>query len=267
MRFDPNGIVMNAAGTVKTIDDVEHLLATPIGTIVVGSITMDQRDGNPGLPYRCSGVASVNSYGLPNPGLEYYKEWLPEMVARAHDASKRLVLSVAGFNEIEWVDLCSMAVEAGVDAIELNFGCPNVDYHAIWSFHPDAMRRIVVNVLDVVGGTAVGVKLSPYSNPQTILHVYEACLQDIAYIASSNTFPNSFLKNTLGGMGGRALKPIAVGQIRQFRDIVDSDIVLIGVGGVCLPEDVEDYQDAGACAVQVATEFIEYGRQIFEELV
>ena len=71
-------IITNAAGMVKTPDDVADLLrAETLTHVTVGSITVDKRDGNPEPTFWTApdGSYSLNSRGLPCLGLGHYKNY------------------------------------------------------------------------------------------------------------------------------------------------------------------------------------------------
>ena len=119
--------VMNAACSVaKTIGDITALAETKIGVVTVGSITVLPRSGNPEPRWFSGDLYALNSFGMPNEGLESYRDSLPAMVAIVHQANKILSLSIAGFSIQDYVALAELANTSGVDLIELNLGCPNV---------------------------------------------------------------------------------------------------------------------------------------------
>ena len=121
--------LMNGAGTCKLIDGdmgVKTLVRSATSAIVVGSITLEPRPGNSGDVFFVNNGFSLNSMGLPNPGADYYRKNLPEMVKLAHQARKPLFVSVAGFTHEEYADLTVLAFDGGADLVELNLACPNV---------------------------------------------------------------------------------------------------------------------------------------------
>lgn len=71
--------IMNAAGPeCKKLEDVESLARSSVAAVMVGSITLEERPGNPGNVYWQSPTGfSLNSLGLPCPNVEYYKHNLP----------------------------------------------------------------------------------------------------------------------------------------------------------------------------------------------
>lgn len=261
--------IMNAGGTCKTLEDVLKFVRSSVSAVVVGSITLDPRPGNDGTVYYIGPGWSLNSLGMPNKGRDYYVRQLKTMVAAAHNAEKVFILNTAGFTVQDYAALTQIAVEAGVDCVELNFGCPNVKdkgvLHRIASFDPSFMKAVLTAVFDVAGSVGVSVKLSPYSDPLFLVSVAQLLSEfDLCYVATSNTFPNAFALNPngkseitpgLAGLSGAALKPIALGQVLQFRQKLPARIAVVGVGGVETGRDVLDYLTVGATAVQASTKF------------
>lgn len=262
--------LMNAAGTCKTLEDVEKFARSAVSAIVVGSVTLEGRMGNEGNVFWPGPMYSQNALGMPNRGRDYYREVLPRMVDAAHAAGKALILSVAGFSHIEYGELALLAHEGGVDCIELNLGCPNVwndgEQKKIASFDPFGIAAIMAEVeRKVPDSRPVGVKLSPYSDPGMLGEVAET-LKDlpIRYVATCNTFPNSLVLGENGkpvidigfaGLSGPVMKPVGLGQVRQLRELLPDTIQLVGVGGITKGRDIWEYQQVGASSVQAATAY------------
>lgn len=280
--------VMNAAGVCKHLQGetgVEILSSSATAAIMVGSMTVLPRDGNTGNVYYYSGNYSLNSLGLPNPGSTWYSDNLSEMKRLATAAGKSLWLSVAGFNPKEFAALAKIAADAGVDGIELNLGCPNVwdggTQKRIACFEPLLVETILDLVIQYIGSDiAVIVKVSPYSDPVLLGEVAGVLSESrlVKGVTTMNTFPNGFatisrnrpaisVGNGYAGLAGPAVKAIGLGQVMQFRERLPSSIAVIGVGGIRTGKDVQDYLDAGATMVQVATALLERGPNIFSQVL
>lgn len=287
--------LMNAAGTCKVKEVVERLARSATSAIMLGSITVEPRTGNTGTTYvslTTSRSSSLNSLGLPNPGLAYLEEYLPEMVEIAHSAEKPLFVSVAGFSPAEYRVLLTTAFDKGADLVELNLGCPNIwesgSQHRIPSFSPVGVAEIMHEIQRagrLIGPKPVLVKLSPFSDP-TLLPIIVRTITLCPYITgftSTNTFPNALAfddeyhepslsaAHGLGGYGGAALKPIGLGQVYQLRKALSSlacdSYSIIGVGGIMNGTDIWEYIRAGAHAVQVATAYCNEEEAVFERLL
>lgn len=278
--------VMNAACSVaKSFEDLDAMLATNAGAVLIGSITPEKRDGNPdpkwfdgnGMPF------ALNSFGMPNNGQEWYREHLPEMVSKAHTANRPLFLSVAGFSIENYIGLAKIAKNTGVDLVEFNFGCPNTAEagrpNPIFSFDLEVLEQTCKEVEIILDGVPYTVKLSPYSNPNELQRTAAMIAKTkAAGVVASNTFPNGFWQdnagnpvigpnNGLAGISGEAMLAINLGQVRQFRSALPESIAVIGVGGVTKAEHVAQYCHAGAILVQVATHIVRSGHAAINELI
>jgi dihydroorotate dehydrogenase (fumarate) len=278
--------VMNAACSVaKSAEDLEAMLATQAGAVLIGSITPESRDGNP-EPRWFAGDGlgfALNSFGMPNNGREWYREHLPGFVKKAHAAGKPLFLSVAGFSVADYVSMAKLAKETGVDCVEFNFGCPNTAeagrQNPIFSFDLEVLEQTCQEVEAVLEGVPYTVKLSPFSNPAELNRTAAMIAKTkAAGVVTSNTFPNAYWQTAdgkpvikpnggLAGASGEAMLAIGVGQVRQFRTALPESIAVIGVGGVSKPEHVKQYLDAGASFVQVATHIVRNGHAAINDAI
>lgn len=279
---------MNGAGSCKSLEGpegVERLVHSATAAIMVGSFTWEKREGNTGNTYWSDELLSLNSRGLPNPGSPYYRQNLPRMVAVAHASNKALFASVAGFTPLEYALLTELAFQGGADLTELNAGCPNIwkgkEQKRIACFDLQMLSEILQCVEERVGKEAkVAIKLSPFSDPFLLREVAEMIGQFkvIKAVTTSNTFPNALAYDERGktlitpadglaGLGGPALKPIALGQVKQLRDILPERIDVIGGGGITKGKDVRDFLRARADAVQVCTTVLTFGPDVFTRLL
>lgn len=273
--------IMNAACSVaKTFDDVDSMCKTEAGAVLIGSITTLAREGNPEPRWYEGNGFGLNSFGMPNGGIDFYKEALPRMINTIHENNKIAFVSIAGFSKQDYVDLAAMVNSSGVDVIEVNFGCPNVsvdgEQKPIVSFDPVAMEEIIL-AIKTVTELPLAIKLSPYSNPSDLKNASEVLIRTkVSAVVTSNTFPNGFypgsdgssvLANEFAGVSGRAMLPIGLGQVRQFKDLLPDSIDIIGVGGIETSADVSAYLSAGASIVQVATLIVKGGHEAIDGLV
>lgn len=267
---------MNAACNVaKTISDVEALCKTRAGAVLVGSITCEPRTINPGPNLQIEDLYMLNSFGMPNEGMEAYTTLLPIMVQQINAVGKKSVLSIAGFNVSEFKQLGALG--NAVDLLELNFGCPNVHDKKvsteIMSFNITLIEQAIMAVQQVTK-TPLLIKLSPYSNPYQLIKVAELLARlKVAAVVTSNTFPNGVFQPLdmvdagYGGISGKALMPIALGQVHQFRKALPPQIAVIGVGGIETKEDVSLFLAAGASMVEVATLIVRDGHHAINQLI
>lgn len=280
--------LMNAAGTCRLLAgdlSIRELVRTPTAAVMIGSITVTPREGNPGNVYWADNFYSLNSMGLPNPGLPYYEKNFHEMVALTHGVGKPLFVSVAGFTPHEYALLALKSVKGGVDLVELNLSCPNTweggNQNRIACFYPELVFAILGRVKREIGADAkVSVKLAPFSDPGILSEVAQV-LKDtplVKAVTAVNTFPNAFAVDPSGtswitfadgfaGLAGTALKPIGLGQVKQLRSWLPNNVDIIGVGGISRGRDIVDYLSCGAKAVQIATALLERGPNVFSTML
>ena len=269
-------VIMNGAGSAKTIEELEILVKSSVAIPMIGTITIPQREGNAGETFWADDWHSLNSVGLRNLGAPYYSQYLPEMVYIAHNAGKLLAVSVAGFSPKEYAILTKLVFEKKADLVELDLGCANIwengEQEHIACFDPVLLKQILKIVEESVGTQVkVVAKLSPFSDPFLLKEIAKIISQFemIKAVTTTNTFPNCLdfdekgkprttPAGGLAAMGGGALRPIALGQVKQLRSFLPESIDLIGVGGISGRRDtggkhIEDFEQAGAKAVQITT--------------
>ncbi len=274
---------MNAAGMCKTLDDVERFRAAPVTEVNLGSVTALPREGNSGTTFWIDDAtgASLNALGLPNPGLDWYRAQMPGIAERVHASGKRLRVSVAGFSVDDYRTLVAVLAEFDIDTIEINLSCPNVwdgvDQKPVFALDPELTETICrAAAAAAPERIALAVKLAP-SEPLLLkcLAGIVAGSGRIAEVVVVNTLPNAFAYdggrqamggNGLAGLGGRPLKPVALGHAIQLRGLLPGRISIVGVGGVFAGQDVADYIAAGAAGVQVGTACYAYGVGVFQDI-
>lgn len=228
-----------------------------LGALLLKTITLNPRAGNP--PPRIVEVAAgiLNSIGLPNKGIDrYLNETFPEVRGRAD----RLILNIAGERLEEWEQVAARVGDTpGIDALELNVSCPNVEAGGLpFARDPEVVARIV---RDVRNGTSLPliVKLAPEA--EDLVGVARAAAESGAIAVSLiNTIRalavdwrtrRPRLGYGYGGLSGPAIKPIALRLVHEVAK--GASIPVIGIGGISTADDVLEFLVAGATAVQVGT--------------
>lgn len=269
----PHPWIMNAAGTCKSYERVRELAATETAAIVYGSSTYQPRLRNAGTVFYKTKRFSQNSFGIDNEGGEYHRTALPGMVRVAHDAGKLFIWSVAGDTPEEYAIMTEIGKEAGVDIVEQNLGCSNKWKGAVQdeipSYNPDLVREIVMRTHERVGLTDLFLKVS-WLDPFSLKRLARMIVDDLPVLLVKGMVTINTIANTLSydehgnpritpggglaGLGGPAIRQMALGQVAQWRAVLPYRIAVIGVGGIRESSHVADYLDrAGASAVQVAT--------------
>jgi dihydroorotate dehydrogenase (NAD+) catalytic subunit len=203
----------------------------------------------------------LNSIGLENKGADYFlAESLPRMKQFAKGgAGARVIVNIGGESVEEFVELAERFSAAGVDALEVNLSCPNVQEGRLLFSTEPRLTEHAVRAVKRVATVPVFAKLSP--NVTDITVIAKAAEQGGADgLTAVNTLigmavdwraRRPILGRGIGGLSGPAIKPIALRMVHEVARCVR--IPVIGVGGVSTADDVLEFVCAGASAVQIGT--------------
>lgn len=288
-------IIGNGAGSIKLPDQVRRACNSAMTRITVGSITEKPRDGSLGEVYYFHPQEqwSLNSLGLPNPGIVAYRNSLPIMVKTAHDAGKELWASVAGFSPVEYANMTAACFQAGVDGVELNLSCPNVwsgsEHAQMPSLNPTLALEIISTVGAVAGvGRNIAVKISPTADADLLQHLADVIKASkiVSQVTACNTIPNQSGKRVdgkqalafrsdendkdvknVGGLAGSGCIEANVHTVKYLRPLLPAEIKIIGCGGIFTGGDVRRYLSAGADGFQCTTSYLEYREPVFTDIL
>lgn len=250
--------IMTASGCCGYGEELAQLYPLKrLGALVSKSITREPRLGHP--PPRTAETASgmLNAIGLANVGVDrFVAEKLPWLTRQG----TRVVVNVAGSTLDEYVTICRRLGEVeGVDMIELNISCPNVDEGGLeFGADPLSTEKAVRAVKEVYSGPVIA-KLSP--NVTSVTEIAKAAEQGGADVLSliNSLIGTSIdwetwrprLTNNRGGLTGPAIKPVALAMVNAVSE--QTSLPIIGIGGISHATDVVEFMLAGATAVQVGT--------------
>ena len=189
--------------------------------------------------------------------------------------TKVVVASIMGKTEEEWIKLAKMAEEAGCDAVELNFSCPQMKHKGMGSDvgqDPELVKTFTACVK-----SHVKIPVIPKMTPN-ITHIAEpaaACLQAGAdAISAINTIKSVTMdagaevagQRTISGYSGRAVRPIALRHVLELA-LMPEKPVLSGIGGIETWRDALEFIQLGCSNVQVCTAVMQYGYRIIDDLI
>ena len=186
--------------------------------------------------------------------------------------NKFLLVSVMGRTEEEWAKIAKAVEEAGADAIELNFSCPNMVEEGTGSDVgqiPELIEKFTRAVKNAVK-VPVLAKLTP--NVDIISPAAEAAIRGGADgLAAINTIKSVILddnmKVAIGGYSGNAVKPIALRFVVEIKQNEKTGkYFLSGMGGIESWEDALDFLELGCGNLQVTTAVMQYGYRIIDDL-
>jgi dihydroorotate dehydrogenase len=176
----------------------------------------------------------VNKLGLPSPSIR----------ALGHEARTQPVhddiVSIHGFNEVEWRCLAVAAGGLHPLAVEFNLSCPNVGQrHRVVGEALPAVRTAVGDGLTVIA------KLPPLRWMDMAVPLFGV---GVRHFHLCNTIPTPG-----GGLSGKPLKQYSLWAVEELRQRFGREVTLVGGGGVTCLADVKDYVKAGADHVAVAS--------------
>jgi dihydroorotate dehydrogenase (NAD+) catalytic subunit len=233
---------------------------TRVGGLVSKTVTVHPRPGNPPPRIWETPSGMLNSIGLENKGADYFlAESLPKMKQLAANGGPRVIVNIGGESIDEFVQLAARFCAAGVDALEVNLSCPNVQEGRLLFSTDGRLTEQAVRAVKQVANVPVFAKLSP--NVTDIGAIARAAEQGGADgITAINTLigmaidwrkRKTILARGIGGLSGPAIKPVALRMVHECARTVR--IPIVGVGGVRSAEDVLEFVCAGASAVQIGT--------------
>jgi dihydroorotate dehydrogenase (NAD+) catalytic subunit len=247
--------VMPASGTfadgLAQVVDLNRL-----GALVTKTITRELREGNPLPRVAETHQGMLNSIGIPSRGVPYFLEHALPSLRRW---TPPLVVSISAPTVEGFAELAAAMSVPGVDAIEANISCPNIEEDGrAFAMRPSSTAAAVC-ALRAATRLPLWAKLTP--NTGDIAEVAAAAEGEGAdAVVVANTILGMAidlatfrprLGNVMGGLSGPAIKPIVLRQVYQCARRVR--VPVIGCGGISTAEDAAEYMLAGATAVQVGT--------------
>ncbi len=263
LHFEPPLIL--ASGILgQTSSSMFISLKGGFGGIVTKSTGLEPREGhqNPTMLELDTGL--INAMGLPNQGVDIFKEELKELFQMVDDVP--IIGSIFASDEEQFAQLAASMEESGVHAIELNLSCPHAKgYGAALGNDPEMAGTIVLNVSESVN-LPVLAKLPPADNIAEIALAVQGAGAD--GIVAVNTLKamaidvetrKPFLGNKVGGYSGPGIKPVGLRCV--YETYSEVDIPIIGCGGINTGRDALEYVLAGASALEIGSAIYYRGKK------
>lgn len=236
-----------------------------LGGIVIKTLTLEPREGNP-PPRICETAAGMlNSIGLAGPGVDAF---IAEDIPFLRELDCVRIASVAGETVEEFVEIVKkVAPLYEVEAIELNVSCPNVEKGGMaFGTDPEIVAKLVDEIRQVTA-KPLWVKLTP--NVTDIVQIGRAAIDagadalcainTLLGMAIDTNTRTPLLGSVTGGLSGPAILPIALARVFQLHTAFP-EFPIIGVGGIGGPQDAIAHLIAGATAVQIGSGQFSYPR-------
>jgi dihydroorotate dehydrogenase len=274
---NPVGI---AAGFDKNADHVEVLSHLGFGFIEVGSVTARPCDGNerPRLFRLPLDRGIINRMGLNNRGAMAAVQKINKIERKTPlfvNIAKTPDPELEGARGVE--DYCTSAriVRDVADVLVVNISCPNSGDGRTFE-DPEALDALLAGIRSEIGqdGPPMVVKVSPDLSPEHLTQVVEISGRyDVAgFTATNTTISRDELKTSdqrleeigRGGLSGHPVHSRSVDTVRRLR--AQTDLPIIGVGGIMGPAEARAFIEAGATLVQVYTGFVYQGPGIVKSV-
>ena len=233
-----------------------------------------RKEGTPFVGFRNMEQLSENPYQMDFDILHRLKQNYP---------TKIVVASIMGQTEEEWIELAQMAQQAGCDAVELNFSCPQMRLSGLGSDIGQNPELILFYTSFVKNAVTIPVipKMTPNvaSMVSPALSCFYAGAHGISAINTIKSFTPSEEatvsgKKTISGYSGKAVKPIALRMIYEMaahpllrKAGVENHMDISGIGGIETWRDALDFIRLGCRNVQVCTAVMQYGYRIIDDLI
>ncbi len=236
----------------------EYMDLSKLGALSSKGLTLLPRDGNQGVRVAETPSGMLNCVGLQNPGVEaFLATELDYMV----QSGAGVVVNVAGHSNEDYIQMVEKLdpYSEKIDALELNFSCPNVKEGCmVIGTSPKAIEALVADLRKRTD-LPLWVKLTP--NVASISETAKGAEAGGAdAVVAINTMlgmaidirtRRPLLHNNTGGLSGPCVKPVALRMVHEIYDAVK--IPVVGCGGVATYEDVLEFMIAGASAVELGT--------------
>ncbi len=256
--------VLLAAGTAGFGREVAGVIDLDrLGGVITKAVSPEPRHGNPSPRVAEFRGGMLNSVGLANPGLKRVAAvdlpWLEQHLERA-----RVIVNVVGSTADDYVEVVrGLRDHRIITAFELNVSCPNTERGGEEFGSNAAVLAALVRACHAATDRPIIVKLAP-TLPDIAATAEAAAGAGAAGFSVVNTMPGflyqgnhgrSHAKARLGagngGVSGPALLPVGVLATRRVCE--RTGLPVVGIGGIRLVEDVEQYLEAGAVLVGVGT--------------
>jgi dihydroorotate dehydrogenase (NAD+) catalytic subunit len=236
----------------------EYMDLSKLGALSSKGLTLLPRDGNQGVRVAETPSGMLNCVGLQNPGVDAF---LATELDYMFQSGAGVVVNVAGHSNEDYIAMVEKLdpFKDKIDALELNFSCPNVKEGCmVIGSSPKAIEALVSDLRKRTD-LPMWVKLTP--NVTSISETAKGAEAGGAdAIVAINTMlgmaidiktRRPLLHNNTGGLSGPCVKPVA---LRMVHDIYEAvKIPVVGCGGISTMEDVLEFMIAGASAVELGT--------------
>jgi dihydroorotate dehydrogenase (fumarate) len=249
-------------------------------------------------------TASLNTLGYSPIPLATYLNTIVEIATTStapHSTTKPFIISVTGsapaVAECYTLITAAQRKVANPLCMEINLSCPNIPDKPPPAYSKASMIEYLDALadLDLSSGAkdrrvAIGVKTPPYTYHDQFQTLVDAFLETrcvVDFITATNTLGSSLVLTDdgsgepainsasglgIGGMAGAPLHPLALGNVKTIRGLLDRSerlrgVEIIGVGGVSDRAGFERMRAVGAKVIGVGTALGKNGVGVFGKII
>jgi len=254
-----SGIITISPETIKYF--AENI--PQIGIITTKSIGLNPREGY-SEPVLCqfdfNGIYYRNAVGLTNPGID---EWIKQIKDVYPLLKNKFLLSSIFAQTPDEFAIIAKKLIGHTDGIELNLSCPHAKGYGMVIGSDANLVSEIIKAVKNASHLPVYPKLSP--NINNLSEITIACEETGAdgIVAINTVGPKEtiekhsgepILSNKVGGESGWGIKNKAISCIELIRS--NTNLPIIGMGGVSSTDDVRDFFKAGANYIGIGTSLV-----------
>ena len=241
------------------------------GGVTTKSLWLHEHKGHPNPTIISTEYWTLNAVGVPDAGIEKAREEI-HIYMQTHPVP--LIANVIAESVEDYAKVAEAILALKPDFLEVNISCPNIEDEFGRPFACSAADASAVTktVKSIGSKTPVFIKLSP--NVPDIASIALSCAEAGAdgFTAINTVGPGMaidlrsrmpILANRVGGLSGRAIKPIAVKCVADIYRATEGKLPVIGTGGVYTGEDALELMIAGASLVGIGTAVGDRGADVF----
>ncbi len=257
----------NASGFLATPPAFSRFSTYRTGGVVSKTIMKDERNGHES-PVFVEGKdgSFYNAVGMSGQGIDKYCGEMKSYYPLRN--GKVMITSVASDKSPhELIEITLKAAEVS-DAIEANYGCPNVENGMIVGQKPELTFIYTSNLKNVLGNKPLFVKLTPNIN-DIVLPARAAADAGADALVIANTYAGKYINPHTGephltfkkggGLSGRDIFGRTLSLIENVAEMRDKCLFgfkIGAVGGIDDSEKIKKYFEAGA-------DFVQFGTHLF----
>ena len=236
--------ILNASGCLDAL--AAPAVARELDAFVTKTVTPLPREGNASPRITETAQGMLNAIGLANPGRErFLAEHLPLLL----ELGVPLWVSVGGFCAVDYAETCARL--AGIEAVELNLSCPNVDEAADSAAEIVAACRRATELPLFAKLSAAHPDVAEVARAVAAAGADGLSLVNTLRAVALDRHLRPALARGSGGLSGPALKPIALHAVSVCHQA--TGLPIVGMGGIEAGRDALEFAACGARDVALGT--------------